>query len=112
MPNNLDFSKVKDIKTIEVNPEGWISPLYVEYGILDDDQISGILSYCWRVKGTLHVFVIPVSRMDFLSSGNYKQHFTDVLETFRSDYISWKEQGFQYPWVQEYRDQFNRFIIV
>jgi len=114
MPHNFDFSKVKNLKTLEVNPNGWISPLIIEYGIVDGDgdQINNVISYYWRVKGTLHTFVIPVIRMDYLSSGNYKKHFEDALEKFREDYISWKEQGINAGWVNEYYSQYSRFIII
>lgn len=106
MPNNVDFSKFATINTIEVNPIGWINPITIEYGISDD----AMPFYCWRVKGTKHTFIIPVLRMDFLSSGDYKKHFENALEIFREDYISWKEEGFKTDWAKEYRDQYNRFI--
>jgi len=113
MPNNFDFSYIKDIKVIEVNPEGWIFPLYVEYGFVTNPNINnGIPTCCWRVKETLHTFIIPIARLDFLSSGDYKKHFKDVLEAFRKDYIKWKEEGFTTEWSREYAQQYSRFIIV
>jgi len=113
MPNNFDFSKVENIKTIEVNPQGWITPLYIQYGIGNDiKHFSQIPSYFWRVKGTLHTFVIPVSRMDFLSRGDYKKHFENALESFREDYLAWKEEGFVSEWSREYCEQYSEFIIV
>jgi hypothetical protein len=112
MPHNFDFSKLKDIKTAEVNPRGWITPLYIEYGITDDPEVQGMLSYCWRVKGTLHTFIISVTRMNFLSAGDYKKHFEYVLEGFKEDYISWKEEGFVTDWSREYEKQYSRFIII
>ena len=112
MPNNFDFSKLQNIKTMEVNPQGWVSPLSIEYGITDNIEVHGIMSYCWRVKGTQHTFVIPVLRMDFLSSGDYQKHFNEILGNFREDYISWAKEGFIYEWATEYRDQFARFIII
>jgi len=108
MPNNFDFSKLEDVKTIEVNPTGWITPLFVEYGIYDT---KFALIYCWRVKGTQHTFMILVSRMDFLSSGNYKGFFENALEIFREDYIDWKNDGFVTEWSKEYREQFSKFIV-
>ena len=112
MPHNFDFKQFENIKTIEVTPEGWISPLYVEYTIgAKEEEFSGNPSYYWRVKGTQHTFIIPVSRLDYVSSGDYKTHFEDALETFREDYLSWKEQGFPANWAREYREQFYRFII-
>lgn len=112
MPNNVDFSDVKELKTIEVNPPGWISPLYIEYGIKEDHKVFNKLSYFWKVKGTQHTFVIPVVRLDYLSSGNYKQHFENVLETFREDFLKWKSEGFTSQWSREYREQFERFIVI
>jgi len=107
MPNNYDFSKVRDLKTEEIQTEGWISPLFVEYGI----GFHGILpSYFWRVKGTLHTFVIPIVRMDYLSQGNYVEHFKEVLEKFREDYIEWNKEGWNQEWSREYKNQYSRFI--
>jgi len=111
MPKNFDFSNF-NIETIEINPEGWISPLYVEYMITDGLDFGGVLTYCWRVKGTTHTFTIPTIRMDFLSSGDYKKHFENVLEVFRKDFIEWKNEGFITEWSREYEKQFSRFIIV
>jgi len=112
MPHNFDFSELINIKTIEINPEGWVTPLYVEYGIFDKNPLTDILHYYWRVRGTLHTFTIPVSRIDYLSSGDYKKFFEYVLENFREDYISWKDEGFITDWSREYQEQYSRFIIV
>lgn len=112
MPHNFDFKNLKDIKIIEVNPKGWITPLYVEYAIYEGIEVQGMPSYYWRVKGTLHTFVIPVIRMDFLSKGDYKKHFENALEGFREDYISWKDKEFITEWSKQYRDQFRNFIII
>ena len=113
MPNNLDFTKLIDVKTIEVNPANWISPLYVEYGIQEENPIyGGVSCYCWRVKGTQHTFIIAVARIDYVSSGDYKKHFENALEVFREDYIEWKNEGFIHEWARDYRNQFSKFIIV
>jgi len=113
MPHNFDFSGIENIKSMEINPQGWISPLHVEYGVANDIRnFSGIPSYFWRVKGTLHTFVIPVSRMDFLSGGDYKKHFENALESFREDYLTWQKEGFVTDWSKEYYEQYSRFIIV
>jgi hypothetical protein len=112
MPHNFDFSKLENVKTIEVNPEGWVTPLYIEYGIAINLEISGTLDYYWKVKGTQHTFTIPVIRMDYLSAGDYKKLFENVLEIFREDYISWKNEGFVTQWSNEYREQYSRFIII
>lgn len=113
MPNNLDFTNINDIKIIEINITGWINPLEIEYGISEKiPAYKGITCYCWRVKGTLHTFVIPISRLDFISSGNYEKHFSNVLEIFREDYLKWKEEGFIYDWSREYKKQFSKFIVI
>lgn len=109
MPNNCDFSEVLNLKSVEVNPEGWITPLFVEYGM---GLFGGNVSYFWRVNGTFHTFIIPITRMDFLSEGNYVEHFNQVLRKFREDYIEWAETGFSEGWMQEYRSQFASFIAL
>jgi len=112
MPNNVDFSKLEDIKTIEVNPEHWISPLYVEYGVSEEVSQYATICYFWRVKGTEHTFIIPVTRLDYISSGDYKKHFENALEIFRDDYLIWASENFIYDWSKEYKDQFSKFIII
>jgi len=108
MPNNYDFSTLNDIKTVEINPNGWINPLTIEYGT-GEHMIS---SCFWRVKGTKHTFEIPISRLDFISSGDYGRHFTEVLESFQeNDYIKWKEGGFVSDWMREYEAEYRRFIL-
>lgn len=107
MPNNYDFKKIENVKVTEVSPEGWISPLYVEYGT---GLSGGVPSYFWRVKGTSHTFVIPILRMDFLSKGDYEAHFKEALQGFREDYVGWKDEGFYADWMQEYREQYSSFI--
>lgn len=107
MPNNYDFKDIKDLKVVEVNPEGWISPLFVEYGSF---LHGGVPSYFWRIKGTEHTFVIPILRMDFLSKGDYVQHFEEALQAFREDYISWAGEGWPTDWMSEYREQYRNFI--
>lgn len=108
MPNNYDFSTLQNIKTIEINPNGWINPLTIEYGI--GDQLGP--TCFWKVKETKHTFVIPILRLDFISSGDYGKHFTEVLESFRNkDYAQWKEVNFITPWMQEYESDYRRFIL-
>lgn len=107
MPNNYDFSRIKDVKDIEVNPDGWVNPLLVEYGISIHGEIE---SYYWRVKGTKHTFVIPIIRMDYLNQGNVKEHFEEALEGFREDYKGWANEGWYAPWMRAYREDFSKFI--
>lgn len=107
MPNNYDFNKLANVKAVEVNPDGWISPLFVEYGTGFHGEVP---AYFWRVKGTKHTFVIPILRMDYLSQGDYEKHFKETLSVFREDYKGWSEEGWYADWMQEYRDQFSGFI--
>ena len=37
MPNDIDFSLLINIQKTRVKPNGWIDPLYVEYGTSCDD---------------------------------------------------------------------------
>ena len=111
MPNNINFSNLRDVKTLEVSPDGWVTPLYIEYGIGNDLVTYGTVSYYWRVKGTKHTFVIPLVRLDYLSAGDYKKHFEEALNTFREDYLQWKSEGFNSPWAKEYQKQFSQFIL-
>ena len=109
MPNNWDFSEVKNIKKMKVNPDGWVNPLLVEYG---EGVYGSTPAFFWRVDGTKHTFVIPMVRMDYLSSGNYAEHFKKVLEWFKEDYKEWSEDEFNTEWMQRYKEQFEEFIII
>ena len=108
MPNNVEFNTVKNVKTIEVCPKNWTCPLCVEYGVVYD--YMPIIN--WRVVGTYHTFTIPLQRLDFISSGNYKAHFEDALQSFREDYLEWYNDEFKLDWQQEYKEQFERFILI
>jgi len=107
MPNNYDFSKLENVQSSRVEPEGWITPLYVEYGT---GLHGGVPSYFWKVKGTSHTFVIPILRMDFLSKGDYEAHFKETLEGFRKDYVGWNGEEWYAEWMQDYREQYRDFI--
>jgi hypothetical protein len=109
MPYIYDFSKLTSIQQMEVCPKGWVEPLFIEYGM----GVHGTTpSYFWRVKGTKHTFVIPVMRMNFLSSGDYKKHFEESLEVFREDYIDWSQMEWTADWMKEYRQDFSKFIAL
>jgi len=108
MPNNKDFSLLENVKLIECNPKNWVNPLIIELGISYDNGPT----YFWRVKGTTHTFMIAVLRLDYLSNGNYKQHFEEILENFREEYLKWLQQNFDMPWMQEYAKQYHNFIIL
>jgi len=108
MPYNYDFTKLDNIQTLDINPNGWINPLTIEYGIGNN---QGILSYHWRVKGTQHTFVIPMARLNFICSGNNEKHFKEVLEKFREEYIEWNQYYSDTDWVKEYYNQYSTFIL-
>jgi len=107
MPHIENFSNLVNIKETIVNPNGWQPNIIIEYGT----TIEMSPQCFWRVKGTTHTFVIPIIRLDYISAGDYSTHFTLVLETFREDYIKWKEEGFITQWSQEYKNQFSKYII-
>ncbi len=115
MPFNFDFNnKLTDnINTVEIYPKGWISPITIEYCTAQARKFDTMLSICWRVKGTSHTFTIYENRLNKISSGNYAEHFKETLELFREDYLSWftsKEyEGCE--WRDEYRQQFEKYII-
>lgn len=109
MPYIHDFSDIKGIRKTIINPKGWVQPLVVEYGI---SLYGSTPAYFWRVSGTQHTFVIPLVRMNFISAGKYEEHFTQVLEKFREDYIEWANDGYSEKWMQEYRDMYKRYITV
>ncbi len=109
MPHKVDFVRVTNLKKIRVNPKEWVNPLFVEYGLALHNVTP---AYFWRVVGTEHTFIIAISRLEFLSSGEYANHFQEALEGFREDYLEWKDSGFQTDWQREYRDEYSRFILV
>lgn len=114
MPHLFDFSNcVGDVSTVEVNPKGWRGPLTIEYGLAQNNKYDTQSSIVWRIKGTSHTFTIYERRLNVFSHGNYKQHFEEVLQNFREDYLSWfrepEYEGVQ--WKYEYQSQFGRLII-
>lgn len=108
MPHKEDFVRVTNLKEIRVNPAGWVNPLFIEYGLALHYNNP---SYFWRIKGTEHTFIIAISRLEFLSSGEYANHFQEALEGFREDYIEWKDSEFKESWMKEYQQEYSRFIL-
>ena len=100
-------SDVKDLQELKVQPKGWY-PVTIEYGIAPLGQ-SFDFQMCWRVKGTEHVFRIPL-KVFYELANDHEEHFIQVLETFRVDYLDWYKQGFREEWMQNYRRQFKNFI--
>lgn len=101
---------VTDIQVTEIKVKGWYNPLYVEYGLSPFGE-STTFQMCWRVKGTEHVFTIPLNMLyEHSQEGDYEEHFKEVLGVFRLDYLDWYKQGFKYDWMQKYRHQFKNYI--
>ena len=114
MPFCFDFNLAHgDVHTVELSPDGWKSPIFVEYIVAQAHRYDTMRSIVWRVKGTTHSFTIEEQRLNHLTHGNYKAHFKKVLERFRIDYLNWfkDEQYKDCQWKYEYQQQFDRFII-
>ena len=113
MPFNFDFNrKLTDIKTIDITPNGW-TPLTIEYCCAQARVYDTMTSVCWRIKGTTHTFTIYENRLNKISNGDYAKHFTETLELFREDYLSWfkNKEYEECEWRNEYEQQYSRFII-
>ena len=113
MPFVFDFNtSLSDMTSIEVSPKGWTLPVIVEYVIAQAHRYDTTLSVVWRVKGTTHCFTIGEQRLNVLSNGDYKRHFTETLENFRKDYLSWfKDPEYENAeWKYEYQQQYGGFI--
>lgn len=113
MPHNYNFEKIDNIRTIEINPKGWISPITIEYGVSQVNEFDTMASICWRIKGTKHTWTIYENQLNEISKGNISEHFTQVLEFFRSQILDWQvdPRYKECDWVREYWDQYNRYII-
>lgn len=114
MPYNFDFNKkLSSIKTMVITPRGWINPITIEYCSAQARVFDTMISVCWRVKGTTHTFTIYENRLNKISEGDYAKHFTETLELFREDYLSWftQEEYSGCEWREEYRQQYEKFII-
>lgn len=114
MPYIFDFNnRLSDIKTLEISPNGWKSPIIIEYCSAQARVYDTMISVCWRVKGTTHTFTIYENRLNKISNGNYAKHFTETLELFREDYLSWftEKEYDGCEWRNEYKRQYENFII-
>jgi alpha-galactosidase/6-phospho-beta-glucosidase family protein len=114
MPFIFDFDKcIAGIKKVTVSPKGWNSPITIEYGVAQANKYDTASSVVWRVSGTTHTFTIYELYINQISKSNYENHFTEVLERFREDYLSWFEDD-KYngcEWKDEYEKQYSKFII-
>lgn len=114
MPFIFDFEK-KALNTIEevvINPKGWQPNLIIEYCLAQAHNYDTFVSLCWRVKGTNHTFTIYENKLKDIDKDNYAKHFTEILEAFRDDYLSWfkEEQYKDCEWKWEYKREFGNYI--
>ena len=114
MPHIYDFKNcIGEIKETKINPKGWINPIIIEYGVAQHNPHDPMLSIVWRIKGTTHTFSIYENRLNVISHSNYEAHFTEALEKFREDYLSWFEE-YEYKnvsWKDQYKEQYGKYII-
>lgn len=114
MPFIFDFTPIpkEDLYTVDIRPNGWVSPITIEYTVAQVNMYDTMISVVWRVKGTTHCFTIPEQRLNHISHGDYAKHFTKALEAFRTDYLSWfsDDEYKDCTWKEDYRKQFGRFI--
>ena len=106
MPNNANWTEIKNRGELEVSPEKW-KPLTIEYGYRN---LNGVLFFWWRVKETQHTFTIQFSQLNELSNGDVQEHIKTFLENFREDFIGWCTSGLQEKWMREYYEQYKSFI--
>lgn len=113
MPFNYDFNNcLNDVKTIDVEPEGWKGPITIEYGVAQKTPYDTQLSVVWRIKGTTHTFAMYERNLNVISHGNYKKHFEEALTNFRKDYLSWfsDDEYKDIMWKYEYKQQYGNLI--
>ena len=109
----FDFKKcITDIKQVTISPKGWNGPIVIEYGLAQVNQFDTHTSVVWRVMGTTHTFHIYEPQINKYSHSNYAKHFTEILENFREDYLSWwkdpKYDGCE--WREGYLRQYGKLI--
>ena len=72
MPFKYDFNNcLNDVKTIDVEPEGWKGPITIEYGVAQKTPYDTQLSVVWRIKGTTHTFAMYERNLNVISHGTY-----------------------------------------
>lgn len=114
MPFIFDFNNsIGDNHLIDIDVDGWKSPITIEYCVVQVHKFDPVLSVVWRIKGTEHCFTIEEQRLNNISNGNYKEHFRQALIGFRKDYLSWftREEYSNCDWKYEYEHQYGKFII-
>ena len=113
MPFKYDFNNcLNDVKTIDVEPEGWKGPITIEYGVAQKTPYDTQLSVVLRIKGTTHTFAMYERNLNVISHGNYKKHFEEALTNFRKDYLSWfsDDEYKDVMWKYEYKQQYGNLI--
>ena len=114
MPHIYDFKNcIGDVKEVTVNPKGWSGPITIEYGVAQHNAHDPMLSVVWRIKGTGHTFSIYERRLNVISHSNYEAHFTEALENFREDYLSWFEDDAyrDVSWKYDYQKEYGKYIL-
>lgn len=113
MPFNFDFeNSLSEVKEVVITPRGWTGDIIIEYCTAQAHRYDTMVSLCWRVKGTNHTFTIYENKLKEISKDNYAKHFTETLEAFREDYLSWfKEEEYKdCEWKWEYKREFGEYI--
>lgn len=115
MPFIFNFDNcIGDIQEVTISPKGWKPNLVIEYGPAQANRYDPLGSVVWRIKGTTHTFSIYEKELnERVKNRNYGEHFKEVLEEFRKDYLSWwtdKEYD-GCEWREEYRKQYGNLII-
>ena len=103
---------IGDTKKVTVNPKGWDGPFEVEYGVAQASPLDTMSSIVWHIVGTKHHFSIYEPYMTKYAKSGYAAHFTEVLEKFREDYLSWWELA-EYDgceWRDGYKKDLGRLI--
>lgn len=113
MPFKFNFeNSLSEIKEVIITPKGWKGSIIIEYCTAQAHRYDIMTSLCWRVKGTNHTFTIYENKLKEISKDNYAKHFTETLEAFREDYLSWfKEEEYKdCEWKWEYKREFGEYI--
>ena len=108
MPTNYDFTHL-NVDTAEIDITGW-KDVVVEFAMSEKTSQEQVVY--WRVKGTEQTFRVYMSfLLEYYDGTDYEKYFKDLLTTFRKDYKTWEDDEFEEGWMQEYKEQFQDFII-
>ena len=106
MPYYKDFDELSFRGSFGLEPEGW-QPLTIEYGY---EEIGNAQFFFWRVAETRHTFKIAVTTLNAESGGDYFTHIEKFLVQFRDEMLGWTLQGIEADWVQEYINEYNKWV--